>query len=55
VLTKKKVMETSKTKSIVEAESNDPITRYFERARSFGVIAVMTLFYTALFAIFSLA
>ena len=48
-------MEKSKTTSIVETESNDLITRYFERARSFGVIAVMTLFYTAVFAIFSLA
>jgi hypothetical protein len=48
-------MEKSKATSIVETESNDPITRYFERARSFGVIAFMALFYTALLAIFSLA
>lgn len=48
-------MEKIKATSIVEAESNDPITRYFERARSFGVIAFMALFYSAILAIFSLA
>jgi hypothetical protein len=48
-------MERSKTTSIVEAESNDPISQYFERSRSFGVIAVMALLYTIVIAIFSLA
>jgi hypothetical protein len=48
-------MEKSKTTSIVETESTDAITRYFERSRAFGVVAVMAIFYTALFAIISLA
>jgi hypothetical protein len=51
-----KIMEKSKkTTSIVETESTDAITGYFERAGSFGSIAIMAIFYTALFAIFSLA
>jgi len=44
-----------KATSIVETESTDVITGYFERAGSFGSIAIMAIFYTALFAIFSLA
>ncbi len=49
-------MEKSKiTTSIVDAESNDAITGYFERAGSFATIAIMAIFYTALFAIFSLS
>ncbi len=48
-------MEKSKATSIVDTESNDLISQYFERARSFGVITVMALFYSALIAIFSLA
>jgi hypothetical protein len=47
-------MEKSKTTSIVNAESNDTITGYFERAGSFGIVAVMSLFYTALLTIFSI-
>lgn len=45
----------NKTTPIVETESSDPITGYFERAGSFGYIVVMALFYSALFIIFGLA
>ncbi len=48
-------MEKSNATSIVEAESNDAITGYFQRAGSFGIIAIMAIFYTALFAIFVMA
>lgn len=48
-------MEKSNATSIVEAESNDAITGYFQRAGSFGIIAIMALFYTAVFVIFALA
>ncbi len=47
-------MEKSQTTSIVETESNDAITGYFERAGSFGIIALMAIFYAALFTIISL-
>jgi hypothetical protein len=51
----KEIMEKSKTTSIVETKSNDAISGYFERAGSFGAVAIMAVFYTALFAIISLS
>ncbi|MEY4930372.1 MAG: hypothetical protein RI909_1096 [Bacteroidota bacterium] len=46
--------KSNKTTSIVDTESNDIVTTYFQRAGSFGYIVVMAIFYIALIAIFSL-
>jgi hypothetical protein len=48
-------MEKGNNSSTVETKSNDAVTNYLERSGPFGIIAIMTIFYTALMVIFSLA